>query len=800
MARSKRPVVKVVLSMAVLAAAGAGVYHFITNDGWSLLKGLGSAPMVQLVSDETPATDQAGTSASNLDAVASAWVGPTAPDPRPHSTYGSARSADYGKAATSTRDPHVARASYTAADADHTDPEPDRIASDDQPYRATELDDDRYATPGPTPMALTATAEDDSVTRGQNEADDAAEDAAATSNNGNPLRSSSQHADASSRRAKEAFADDQQLTADERYGHDSSDANPYRAGATEEPRQVNPFASQPAPLPSSMRSADPIKTDRIQELEDAPRVARIPRSGAEFSATNSDGLSSAPYSGDSSKFDSDRRSIPQSSLPSMGSSDLRSRMDASYGSDAEGTGRPGERALEGPQQPSVVIQKFAPQEIQVGKPAKFIVQVQNVGRRPADDVIIRDELPHGTKFVSSSPRADVSGAELTWQLGTLSAGEQRAVEVQLMPTEEGEIGSVATVSFSAPASVKTLCTMPQLAIRMTAPSQVMIGEEQQVKIELRNPGSGDATGVMLFENVPQQVRHEAGPSLEFEIGTLRAGETREMTLILTAEQAGQVVNTLTARADGNLQVQQQVDFEVIAPGLELAVDGPSRRYLERPATYQVTIANPGTAAAKDVEIVTKLPKGMKFIRANNMGEYDASTHAIYWSLAELPEGERGSVELVAMPVESGEHTLEVEGRAQRGLTDQTKQQILVEGLAAIKFDVTDLEDPIEVGRETTYEIRVANQGTKAATNVQVAVNVPAGMQVVSAAGETRHVIESGGVLFEPLAQLAPKAESVFRVQVQGIRPGDQRVTVEVNTDDNSQPIRKEESTRVFGDE
>ena len=146
--------------------------------------------------------------------------------------------------------------------------------------------------------------------------------------------------------------------------------------------------------------------------------------------------------------------------------------------------------------------------------------------------------------------------------------------MQLMPKAEGDIGSVATVTYSAQASVKTHCTMPQLAIRMTAPSEVMIGKQQHVKIEIRNPGSGDATGVMLFENVPPNVKHAAGPTLEFEIGTLHAGETRELDLVLTAEKAGKVVNTLTARADGNLQVQQQVDFEVIAPALTVARGRP----------------------------------------------------------------------------------------------------------------------------------------------------------------------------------------------------------------------------------
>ena len=130
-----------------------------------------------------------------------------------------------------------------------------------------------------------------------------------------------------------------------------------------------------------------------------------------------------------------------------------------------------------------------------------------------------------------------------------------------------------------------------------------------------------------------------------------------------------------------------------------------------------------------MQIVTKLPKGMQFVRANNMGEYDAATHAVYWSLAELPKGERGTVELVAMPIETGPQTLQVEGHAQQGLTDHKQREIVVEGLAAIMFEVRDLEDPIEVGGETGYEIRVVNQGTKAATNVQVAVELPPGMKV-----------------------------------------------------------------------
>ncbi|MEM6799277.1 MAG: hypothetical protein AAF589_07155, partial [Planctomycetota bacterium] len=465
-----------------------------------------------------------------------------------------------------------------------------------------------------------------------------------------------------------------------------------------------------------------------------------------------------------------------------------------------GAGRPGERAMEGRQQPSIAIEKFAPDEVQVGKAVKVYTKVRNMGQRPAVGVIVRDQTPAGSRLMVTTPRADVAGDQIFWDLGTLSPGEERTLEMELTPTEEGEIGSVATVSFAAQATARSRCTRPQLAIRMTAPSQVLVGRRQPVKIELHNPGTGDATGVMLLENVPENLRHEAGAALEFAVGTLRAGETRTLELEMVAEKAGHVTNVLTARADGNLEVQQQVKFEVVAPELAVGVHGPRRRYLERPATYTVSIENPGTAAAQDVRLVTRLPQGMRFVKANNLGEYDAATHSVYWSLAELPEGEQGHVKLTTLPVTSGELTLEVEGQANEGLKDQAAMAVQIEGIAALNFEVLDVEDPIEVGGETVYEVRVTNQGTKAATNVGVRFATPAGLRAVAASGEGRHSVQNGAVVFAPLERLAPQAEALFRVRVEGVQAGDQRMVVEVSSDDLGQPVRKEESTRVFGDE
>jgi uncharacterized repeat protein (TIGR01451 family) len=305
---------------------------------------------------------------------------------------------------------------------------------------------------------------------------------------------------------------------------------------------------------------------------------------------------------------------------------------------------------------------------------------------------------------------------------------------------------------------------------------------------------------VLEERVPPGLKHAAGAELEFEVGTLKPGETRELELTLTAAQAGHVVNQLVARADGNLQEQAECDLEVIAPALAITMDGPSRRYLERQATYTVSVSNPGTAPAKDVELVTRLPKGLKFVKANNAGHYDSQAHAVVWSLEELPPNDTGTVMLTAIPVEPGEQVLRAEGRAKQNLADEEVQRTVVEGLAALLFEVIDVADPIEVKGETQYQIRVMNQGSKAADNVKLSALLPPELKFVSADGPTRHTNKGQLVIFEPLGRLAPKADTAYRIAVQGVQPGDVRMKIQLEADDLEQPIMKEESTRVYSDE
>ncbi len=436
----------------------------------------------------------------------------------------------------------------------------------------------------------------------------------------------------------------------------------------------------------------------------------------------------------------------------------------------------------------------------MGKAAKFQIAVRNTGATVAQNVEIRDDVPRGAQLIGTTPPASrgVRG-ELVWSLGELKPGQEATVQVEVMPVAEGEIGSVATVSFNATASAKSIATKPELAIQTTAPRQVLIGQEVALSITISNPGSGVANDVILEERVPPGLQHAAGAELQYEVGTLKPHESKQIELRMVATQAGTISNVLTARGANNLHTENNVQFEVLAPKLEVAMDGPKRRYLEREAVYTVMISNPGTAPAHQVELVAQLPAGLNFVSANNSGSYDQNTKTVHWLLEELPPSETGSVQLTAMPVVAGEQTIRVKGSAEQGLQSEKEHSILVEGIAAILFEVVDVADPIEVNGETTYEIRVVNQGSKAATNVRVQADLPPGMRPVAAEGPTTQSIAGNRVAFEPLARLAPKADTTYRIRVQGVQPGDQRIRVQLQTDELKTPVTKEESTRVYSD-
>jgi len=486
----------------------------------------------------------------------------------------------------------------------------------------------------------------------------------------------------------------------------------------------------------------------------------------------------------------------------MSSADLKPAVPSieNHGVVVQGNGKPGEARLEGLQSSRLTIEKKAPQEIQVGSVSTWTITVRNEGKTDAAGVQIHDTVPRGTQLVNTYPPAKVSrDGEITWNVGVMPSGTMAVVKLELLPVQEGEIGSVASVTTRSEASAKSKSTRPLLKIETAGNSRILLGEQTELLITVSNPGTGVTRNVVLSETVPPELQFEGGAELLYQVGDLQPGESKTTKLPLTAVRPGKFANKVIAKSEPGLQVESVLDMEVTAPALELKLSGPSKRFLDKEGTYSLILKNTGTAAAKNVELMASVPVGWKFGSANNFGTFLPEDRLTAWKLEELGPGETAEAEVTLIPAEIGTFSIQCEAAADicQGVSDS--RSVSVEGIAALMFQVVDSNDPIQVGEKTTYSVEVVNQGSKQAENVQVVVDVPTGLEVVSSEENVRSTVSSNGkqLVFEVIPTLGPKAKKTYRFTLRGAASGDQRVAVKLSSREFPTPIVKEESTRVF---
>ena len=372
----------------------------------------------------------------------------------------------------------------------------------------------------------------------------------------------------------------------------------------------------------------------------------------------------------------------------------------------------------------------------------------------------------------------------------------------MLPSVRGDLACQALVSFTGLSTARIRVREPRLLVKATAPEKVLMGDMATITLTVSNPGDGPADHVKIRATLSEGLEHAHSKTFEFDLGNLGAAESRSVQLVCGTKMAGLQTCDAVATAEGNLHVLETARVEVILPRLDIVASGPKLRYLDRHATYTFKVSNPGSAPASNVIVSDVIPEGFKFLSASNGGRHDAGTRTVSWFIGDLTSGQSREVsaEVVAVGTGLQKHLASVV--AARGLKSETDVQTRVEGLSALLMELADLDDPVEVGADTAYEIRVTNTGSKTETNLQLICTIPDKMEFRGARGaaDGRFRVLEKEIVFESLPKLAPKADAVYRVNVRGTAPGDLRFRARITADGLTEPVMREESTKVYGDE
>lgn len=557
--------------------------------------------------------------------------------------------------------------------------------------------------------------------------------------------------------------------------------------ATDQP-QAPPFRTPAAIAKKSLKPAAPIKADPRRQRKTLPKLPDFPAKTPKAAAPQSDGLKRiAPKLPEPTQ----RAVPPVSQLP------IRRTPRANATLPFSKTTAP--QANFSQKTPAVTLNWERKGPINVGQECRCDLVVKNVSSVPAKNVEITAYFPTTVRLTSTKPVPAQATDHLTWNLPVLAAGEEKIIEINMIPSRRGEIATTANVRFTGTSSAAFQVDEPMLKVAMKGPEQVMVGDPASQIVTISNPGTGITENVTLEVHLPKGLEHIRGERLLMDVGSLNPGETRSVRLSLAAIEGGTHSVQVEVKGDAAISQSTKSQVTVISPSLKVAVDGPGLRYLGRNAAYTIMVANDGQIATNNVRVSQKVADGFEFISADRGGKYDPATRTINWFVGRLDSSQQTELKVRLTAKKIGEFQQFVQASSEHGARAQANAKTIIDGTASLILEIVDLDDPVEVGAETAYEIRVRNSGTKAAQKVGLSCELPAGVALISAKGPVKHIAENGMIVFKALPTLAPGKTALFRVHVRGSQAGNQRFRTRLTSDSVQEPLVVEELTKFYAD-
>jgi uncharacterized repeat protein (TIGR01451 family) len=456
-------------------------------------------------------------------------------------------------------------------------------------------------------------------------------------------------------------------------------------------------------------------------------------------------------------------------------------------------------AISAPQSTAVTLEWVKQGEINVGQECRCQLLVKNTSQSSVRDVEVEAYFPRNMRVLRAAPEAVPTSDSLTWRVGEIAAGETRQLEVVFTPLERGQLSTRADVRFSTSVAGAFTVAEPLLKVTVDGPQQVMVGEPASQTVHISNPGTGVATNVQIEALIPEGLEHARGKRLQMNLGSLNPGETRPVRLALAAVQGGRHALQVQVRGEGGLLQTTGTEVLVIAPKLVAGIEGPGLRYVGRPGTFTLRVLNDGAAPTNNVKVMHKIPEGMAFVSADRGAQYDPATGLLNWFVGKLEPGQSAEIKVTLNASRIGEHEHFVRATCEHGAISDTQMSTTVEGASALAVEVRDLDDPVEVGREAIYEVKVKNDGSAPARSVGLACELAPGMTFISAEGPSDFIAEEGVVIFRALPELDAAKSATYRVKVSVSAPGTLRFRARLSSESVTEPLTTEELTKFYGE-
>ena len=362
-----------------------------------------------------------------------------------------------------------------------------------------------------------------------------------------------------------------------------------------------------------------------------------------------------------------------------------------------------------------------------GDNVNYTVTVTNDGIGDAKDVVVRDILGEGLKFVSATGNYsfDEVTRTVTW-IVDLAKGESKVFSVIAIVSGYGNVTNSLVVGNR---TTGVNVTVPEINPDKTVDNEIPnFGDNVTYTVTVTNDGIGDANNVVItdvldkglkFLNATGNFTYDEKTGIITWIVDLDKGETKTFNVNVTVLGYGVLPNTV---AVGNKTAVRNITVPEIITVKEV---NSSDIHIGDEITYTITVSNPGKINATNVVIRDILPEGLKFINASNGGVYDPVTGIITWIL-NITANSTVDLTVDVCVNKSGNITNTV------NVGNKTSNCTIESG------DIVDLEihivadkSEIYVGDNIVYTVTVINNGPSDAINTIANILIPNALSILS---------------------------------------------------------------------
>lgn len=485
--------------------------------------------------------------------------------------------------------------------------------------------------------------------------------------------------------------------------------------------------------------------------------------------------------------------------------------------------------------PDIALRMNGPSRGSIGATLTYRIDVSNPGGVAAAGVSVMNEIPEGLSFINSTPEASLNGPRLQWALGELPAGQLRSIEVNLRADRAGTFNNCATANtgegLTAQNCVTTTVTVPSLDVSINGPPRVRVGDQVIFDITIANRGDVIATDLVLINRFDAGLQHEIATSpIERDLENLEPGQARRVQLAFTATQPGEQCSVAEVLANAGVATTARTCVTVepaaappattpppvtppntipgepqppaapAGPGqVRVRKTGPVSRLVGNMALFTIEVTNTGPVPLTNVKVVDNYDSSLDPQQASD--GYEIVGQDLVWTEASLAPGETARFEINCRCTQAiGRSCNRVTVTADGGLRADDEFCLEIQSPpAGLTMTLSDLNDPVEAGKQLTYEIRVQNQGQAPDSDIVVEVRLPQEFSPVAigTSGPTQQTIQGQSIRFAPVAELGAGETLTYRVRVQANRPGMVRVVASVTSQSLTTAVTAEESTSVF---